>query len=76
MDLTPYAEDEFIREAVSHKLDRTIVNPSNKCWRDSTQPKNKTSPFHIGDSIRYKNDGHNDIMDLVGVNTNDTDIIK
>ena len=30
---------EVIREAVLHKLDRPLVNPSNKVWRDSTQTK-------------------------------------
>ena len=28
--LTPEAEDEVIREVVSHKLDRPLVNPSKK----------------------------------------------
>ena len=36
MDFTPEAEDEVIREAVSHKLYRPLVNPSKKVWRDST----------------------------------------
>ena len=30
MDFTPEAEGEVIREAASHKLDRLLVNTSNK----------------------------------------------
>ena len=30
MDFTPEAEDEVIREAVSQKLDRPLVNPSKQ----------------------------------------------
>ena len=30
MDFTPKAEDEFIREVVSQKLDRPIVNTPKK----------------------------------------------
>ena len=48
----PEVEDEVIRDEVSHKLDRPIVNKSNKVWKDSTQPKTSTSPFKIGDSLR------------------------
>ena len=33
MDFTPEAEDEVIREAVSQKLDRHLVNPLKKVWR-------------------------------------------
>ena len=55
MDFTPEVEDEFISEAVSQKLDRPLVNPPNKVWRDSTQTKNPPSPFHIGVSLRYTN---------------------
>ena len=65
MDFTPEAEDEVIREAVSHKLDRTIFNPPNKVRRDSTKTKNTTSPFQIGDSLRYTNEVHNDMVGLV-----------
>ena len=74
MDFTPGFEDDVIREAVSHKLDRALVNPSNKVWGDSTQTKTPTSPFHIGDSLRYTNEGNNDIVNLVDRNTNDPDI--
>ena len=59
IDFTPEVEDEFISEAVSQKLDRPLVNPPNKVWRDSTQTKNPTSPFQIGESLRYINYGHN-----------------
>ena len=55
MNFTPEVEDEVIREVVSHKLDRPIVNPSNKVWRYSTQNKTPTSPFQIGDYLRYTN---------------------
>ena len=33
IDFTPEAYDEVIREAVSHKLYRPLVNTSNKVWR-------------------------------------------
>ena len=52
IDFTPEAEDKFISEAVSQKLDRPLVNPSNKVWRYSTQNKAPTVPIHIGDSLR------------------------
>ena len=45
MDFNPEAEDEVIREAVSHKLYKSIVKPPNKVWIDSTQTKALTSPF-------------------------------
>ena len=45
MGFNPEAEDEVIREAVSHKLDRSLVKTSNKVWIDSTQNKAPTSPF-------------------------------
>ena len=76
MDFNPEAEDEVIREAVSHKLDRFLVKPSKKVWRYSTQTKSPTSPFQIGDSLIYKNEVHNEMVDLVDVNTNDPDSIK
>ena len=52
MDFTPGVEDEVIREAVSHKLYRNLINPSNKVWRDSTQTKTPNSPLQVGDSLR------------------------
>ena len=76
MDFTPDSEDKIFREAVSHKLDRTLVKTSNKVWRGSTQTKTPTSPFHIGDSLRYKNDAQNEMVEMVYIKTNDTDIIK
>ena len=76
MHFTAEAEDEIIREAVLHKVYRPLVNLSIKVWRDSTQTKSPTSPFHIGDSLIYINESHNDILNLVGVNTNDPDSIK
>ena len=39
MDFTPEVEIEVIREAVSQKLDRPLVHPSNKFGRDSNQIK-------------------------------------
>ena len=59
MDFTPEVEDEVIWDAVSHKLYRRVVNPSNKVWIESTQTKFSTSPFQIGDSIIYSNEEHN-----------------
>ena len=55
MDFTPYDEDEVTREAVSHKLDRPLVNPSNKFSIGSTQTKTPTSTFKIGEYLRYIN---------------------
>ena len=40
---------------------------------NSTQTKNPTSPFNIGDYLRYNNKGKNDIVDLADINTNDND---
>ena len=59
MDFTPEAYYEFIMEAVSRKLYRPLVDPSNKVWRDSTQSKAPTSPLYIGYSLKYTNEGHN-----------------
>ena len=68
MDFTPEADDEVIREVVLQTFDRPLVNTPNKVCRDSTQTKSPISPFHIGDSLRYKNYGHNDMLDMVDVN--------
>ena len=76
MGFTPEAESEVIRELVSHKLDRPLVNPSNRFFMDSTRTKSPTLPFQIGDSLRYTILLHDDMVDPVGVNTNDPDIIK
>ena len=73
MYFTPEVEYEVISDEVSQKLDRTIVNPRNKVWRDSTQIKTPTSPFKISDSLRYNNERHNDMVDLVDINTTDLD---
>ena len=59
MDFNTEAEYEVISEAVSQKVYISLVKPSNKVWRDSTQTKAPTSPFHICDSLIYKNEGHN-----------------
>ena len=45
-------------------------------WRDSTQPKATNPPSRIDESLRYTNEGHNYIVELVDVNTNDPDIIN
>ena len=76
MYLTPEVEYEVIRDAVSHKLDRPLFIPSNKVWRDSTQTKTTISTFQIGNYIKYTNEGHNEIVELVYKNTNDTEITK
>ena len=51
MEFNEEVEDEVIRDAVSHKLDRPIFDISNKFWIDITKTKTPTSPFQIGDSI-------------------------
>ena len=65
MDFTLDVEYEVIREAVSHKLDRHLINPSNKVFRDSTQTKTPNSPIQVGESLSYPNEVHNGIMELV-----------
>ena len=70
MDFTAEAEDEFIRYSVSHKLNIPLVNTSNKDCRDSTQTKTPTSPFHISEYLRFTNEGHNEMVFLVDINTN------
>ena len=67
-------EDEVIREAFLNKLDRPIVSQLNKVWRDSTQNKNPNLLFQIGEYIRYIDEGHNEILGLVYIKTNDHDI--
>ena len=73
---TPYTEDGVIMEAVSHKLDRPLVNPSNNLWVDSTQTKTPTSPFQIGDSLIYTNYLPNDVVEMLDIKTSDPDRIK
>ena len=53
VDFAPEAEDEVIRESVSHKLDRPLVIPSKKVLIYSPQTKTSNSIFHIGDSLRF-----------------------
>ena len=76
MDFTPDSEDEVIRGTVSHKLDRYLVNTSNKFWRDSAQNKAPNLPFQVDDSLRCTNQGQNEMVELVEVNTNDPYSIK
>ena len=59
MDFNSEAEDDVIREAVWHKLDRPLLNPPNKVWRGFKKIKASVSTFQIGDSLRYINKGHN-----------------
>ena len=47
-----------------HKLNRPLVYPSNRFWRDSTQTKNQTSTFQIGDSLIYTIERKNEIVDI------------
>ena len=68
MGFNQEAEGGVIREAVSHKLDIPLVNPSKNVWRDSTQTKVPNSPFQVGDSLRYTNVGHNDMVEIVDIN--------
>ena len=76
MYFTPDVEDEVIREAFSHKLYIPLFNPSNKFWRDSTKKKTPPSPFQIGESLWYHNEGHNEIVDMVDININDHNSTK
>ena len=76
MDFTPKSEDEVIRESVSHKLDRHLINPSKKVCRYLIRTKSAASTFHNSDYLKYKHDGYNDMVDLVDLNIKDPDIIK
>ena len=60
-------------ESVSHKLDRLTVNPLKKGCRDSTETKTTPSSFNICDYLRYINNRHNEIVDIVNISTNDPD---
>ena len=71
MDFSPEVEYEVIRDAVSHKLYRPLIYLSHKVWIESTQIKIITSLFQIGDSLGYINEGHNYMVELVDINTND-----
>ena len=73
---TPEADDEIIRDAVSNKLDRSLVNTQKESLKrlNSKQKYNLTqSDF---DSLRYPNDRHNKMVDLVDINTNYPDSMK
>ena len=76
MDFIPEVEDEFIRESVTHKLDRPLINISNKVCRDSTQSKTQNSHLQISDSLRHTNEVHNEMVYTVDINTNDSGISK
>ena len=75
IDFILEAEEEVIREAVTHKLDRPLFITPNKIWRDSNQTKAPTPDFQVCDSLRYTNEGHNEMVELVDVNKNYPDII-
>ena len=48
---------------------RPLVEPSNKVWRYSTHTKTLEPHFKIGDSPRYTNQGQNELVELIGINT-------
>ena len=70
MGFTPEVEDEVIRNAVSYRLERILFNTSKKVSRDSTQTQNPTPTFQIGDPLRYKNEVHNNMVELLDINNN------
>ena len=76
MNLTLEVEYGVIREAVWHRLNTTLFNQPNKVWRESTQTRTPTLPFHISDYLGYTNGGHNGIVELMDTNTNDADGTK
>ena len=49
-------ESEVVRYVVSKKSERTLVNPPDKVWRDTTHFKTLASHFYIGKSIIYTNE--------------------
>ena len=53
---------------MSHILEIPLFNPSVLFCRDSTQSKNPTSNFQIGDSLTYINESYNEILDMVDIN--------
>ena len=61
MNFTPEIQYDVIKEAVSHKFYRPQVNPT------------PNSSFHISDSLRYTNYGHNEMLDLMDIKTNYSD---
>ena len=76
MNFTPETEHEVIRGAVAHKLDIPLVKALKKGQRYSTQTKSPTSTLQIGYFLRYTNQGHNEVVEMVDVNKNDPDSIK
>ena len=76
MNFTPEVKYEAIKQAVSQKLYTPLVHPSNKVWRESTQTKTLPSTFQIRNYIRYHNEGHNEMAEMVDINNNDTDRTK
>ena len=74
MDFSSEVEEEVIRYEVLYKLKKSLVNPSNKFWRDSTQSKTPTSTLKIRNYLIYKNKGHNNMVDPVDINNNYPDI--
>ena len=65
------SEDGVIREAVSHKLEISLVKQSNKVWRVKKKSKNLTSHFQTGESIRYRKEGRNEMVELLKRYLND-----
>ena len=70
MGFTLEVEDEIIIEDFSNKLERPLINPSNKFWRYLKKSRTPTSNFQIGYYPRYKNEGHNEMADLLDINEN------
>ena len=58
------------------KIRQTYSKSIKNVRGDSTQTKAPTSPFQIGDSLRYTDDGQNEMVGMVDVNKNDTESIK
>ena len=67
MDFTPEVEDEVIMDTVYHKLDIPLVNPSNKFWIYSTQTRPPPSLFLIDEALRYTNEEHNEMVEMVDI---------
>ena len=58
------------------QIRQTSTQPNKQSLDRINKKKAPASPLQIGYSIRYTNEGHNEMVDLVDVNKNYPDSIK